>query len=94
MMPLLTYVPRTDNKVRSRSAQCLGRVGTRGGAGETRFRMYYFRRVMVVPSSEAAGMAQGHKALFAAMHLSAHLPAASFGVPITQVVEVGLEVEI
>jgi len=49
---------------------------------------------MVVPSSEAAGMAQGHKALFAAMHLSAHLPAASFGVPITQVVEVGLEVEI
>jgi len=32
--------------------------------------------------------------LFAAMHLNANLPAAYFGVPTTQVVEVGLEVEI
>ena len=32
--------------------------------------------------------------LFAAMHLNANLPAAYFGVPTSQVVEVGLEVEI
>ena len=34
------------------------------------------------------------KALFASMHLNANLPAAYFGVPVSQVVEVGLEVEI
>ena len=55
---------------------------------------YYFRRVMVVPSSKAPGIARWRKALFAAMHLNANLPAAYFGVPTTQVVEVGLEVEI
>ena len=55
---------------------------------------YYFRRVMVVPSGTAPGMARWRKALFAAMHLNANLPAAYFGVPTTQVVEVGLEVEI
>jgi KUP system potassium uptake protein len=55
---------------------------------------YYFRRVMVIPSGKAAGMATWRKALFAAMHLNANLPAAYFGVPPAQVVEVGLEVEI
>ena len=55
---------------------------------------YYFRRVMVVPSGTAPGMARWRKALFAAMHLNANLPAAYFGVPTPQVVEVGLEVEI
>jgi KUP system potassium uptake protein len=55
---------------------------------------YYFRRVMVIPSAKAAGMAVWRKALFAAMHLNANLPAAYFGVPASQVVEVGLEVEI
>jgi len=55
---------------------------------------YYFRRVMVIPSDRTAGMASWRKALFAAMHLNANLPAAYFGVPVAQVVEVGLEVEI
>jgi KUP system potassium uptake protein len=54
---------------------------------------YYFRRVMVIPGN-APGMAAWRKSLFAAMHLNANLPAAYFGVPAAQVVEVGLEVEI
>ena len=55
---------------------------------------YYFRRVMVIPSNKVSGMAVWRKSLFAAMHLNANLPAAYFGVPAAQVVEVGLEVEI
>jgi KUP system potassium uptake protein len=55
---------------------------------------YYFRRVMVIASEKESGMAVWRKSLFAAMHLNANLPAAYFGVPPTQVVEVGLEVEI
>ena len=55
---------------------------------------YYFRRVMVIPKGKEPGMAMWRKELFAAMHLNANLPAAYFGVPPTQVVEVGLEVEI
>ncbi|HJS83912.1 MAG TPA: potassium transporter Kup [Acetobacteraceae bacterium] len=55
---------------------------------------YYFRRVMVVPRHQIPGMALWRKGLFAAMHLNANLPAAYFGVPTSQVVEVGLEVEI
>ena len=55
---------------------------------------YYFRRVMVIPSDKVSGMAVWRKSLFATMHLNAHLPAAYFGVPAAQVVEVGLEVEI
>jgi KUP system potassium uptake protein len=55
---------------------------------------YYFRRVMVIPGHVTNGMSSWRKALFAAMHLNANLPAAYFGVPAAQVVEVGLEVEI
>jgi KUP system potassium uptake protein len=56
---------------------------------------YYFRRVMVIPSGKVPGMAVWREGLFAAMHLNANLPAASyFGVPTAQVVEIGLEVEI
>jgi KUP system potassium uptake protein len=55
---------------------------------------YYFRRVMVIASAKAAGMAMWRKAVFATMHLNANLPAAYFKVPTSQVVEVGLEVEI
>jgi len=55
---------------------------------------YYFRRVMIVPCGKVPGMALWRKGLFAAMHLNANLPAAYFGVPTSQVVEVGLEVEI
>jgi KUP system potassium uptake protein len=55
---------------------------------------YYFRRVMVIPSGKVPGMAVWRERLFAAMHLNANLPAAYFGVPTAQVVEVGLEVEI
>ena len=55
---------------------------------------YYFRRVMVLASGKVPGMAVWRERLFAAMHLNANLPAAYFGVPPAQVVEVGLEVEI
>ena len=55
---------------------------------------YYFRRVMVIPVFNASGMAVWRKSLFAKMHLNANLPAAYFGVPAAQVVEVGVEVEI
>jgi KUP system potassium uptake protein len=55
---------------------------------------YYFRRVMVIASEKSSGMSVWRKSLFAMMHLNANLPAAYFGVPPTQVVEVGLEVEI
>jgi KUP system potassium uptake protein len=55
---------------------------------------YYFRRVMVIASEKASGMAAWRKSLFATMHLNANLPAAYFKVPAAQVVEVGLEVEI
>jgi KUP system potassium uptake protein len=48
---------------------------------------------MVIPSDKAFGMATWRKSLFAAMHLNANLPAAYFGVPAAQVVEVGLEIE-
>jgi KUP system potassium uptake protein len=54
---------------------------------------YYFRRVMVIPG-EGGGMSVWRKSLFATMHLNANLPAASFGVPTAQVVEVGIEVDI
>ena len=55
---------------------------------------YYFRRVMVVARGKLPGMAVWRERLFAAMHLNANLPAAYFGVPTAQVIEVGLEVEI
>jgi KUP system potassium uptake protein len=55
---------------------------------------YYFRRVMVIATNKIGGMAVWRKSLFAIMHLNANLPAAYFGVPPSQVVEVGLEVEI
>ncbi|MBV8578576.1 MAG: KUP/HAK/KT family potassium transporter [Acetobacteraceae bacterium] len=55
---------------------------------------YYFRRVMVVARGKVPGMSKWRQSLFAMMHLNANLPAAYFGVPVAQVVEVGLEVEI
>jgi KUP system potassium uptake protein len=55
---------------------------------------YLFRRVMVVARGKVPGMAVWREEIFAAMHLNANLPAAYFGVPTPQVVEVGLEVEI
>jgi KUP system potassium uptake protein len=55
---------------------------------------FYSRRIMVVPSGNVPGMAVWRERLFAAMHLNANLPAAHFGVPTSQVIEVGLEVEI
>jgi KUP system potassium uptake protein len=54
---------------------------------------YYFRPVMVIPGT-ASGIGVWRKSLFATLHLNANLPAAYFGVPAAQVVEVGLEVEI
>ncbi len=55
---------------------------------------YYLRRETVVPSERAGGMAQWRKALFAAMLLNANRSAFYYGLPLAQVVEVGLEVEI
>jgi KUP system potassium uptake protein len=55
---------------------------------------FYSRRIMVVPSGIVPGMAVWRRRIFAAMHLNANLPAAYYGVPTAQVVEVGLEVEI
>ena len=55
---------------------------------------FYSRRIMVIPTGKVPGMAVWRERLFAAMHLNANLPAAYFGVPTSQVVEVGLEVEI
>ena len=55
---------------------------------------FYSRRIMVVANGKVPGMAVWRERLFAAMHLNANLPAAYFGVPTEQVVEVGLEVEI
>jgi KUP system potassium uptake protein len=55
---------------------------------------FYSRRVMVIANGKVPGMAVWRERLFAAMHLNANLPAAYFGVPTGQVVEVGLEVEI
>jgi KUP system potassium uptake protein len=55
---------------------------------------FYSRRVMVIPRGIVPGMAVWRQRIFAAMHLNANLPAAYFGVPASQVVEVGLEVEI
>jgi KUP system potassium uptake protein len=55
---------------------------------------FYSRRVMVVSTGKVPGMAVWRERLFAAMHLNANLPAAYYGVPTSQVVEVGLEIEI
>jgi KUP system potassium uptake protein len=55
---------------------------------------FYSRRIMVVANGKVPGMAVWRERIFAAMHLNANLPAAYFGVPTRQVVEVGLEVEI
>ena len=55
---------------------------------------FYSRRIMVIASGKVPGMAVWRERMFAAMHLNANLPAAYFGVPTAQVVEMGLEVEI
>jgi KUP system potassium uptake protein len=55
---------------------------------------FYSRRVMVIANGKVPGMAVWRERIFAAMHLNANLPAAYFGVPTGQVVELGLEVEI
>jgi KUP system potassium uptake protein len=48
----------------------------------------------IFASGKVPGMAVWRERLFAAMYLNANLPAAYFGVPTAQVVEVGLEGEI
>ncbi len=55
---------------------------------------YYFRRDTIVPTHRPAGIAFWRKTLFSAMHLNANRTAAYFGVRPTQVIEIGLEVEI
>jgi len=55
---------------------------------------YYLRRETVIPSDRPGGMARWRKALFAAMLLNANRSAAYYCLPLAQVVEIGLEVEI
>ncbi|MDQ2802878.1 MAG: KUP/HAK/KT family potassium transporter [Pseudomonadota bacterium] len=53
---------------------------------------YYLRRETVISSDRPGGMARWRKALFAAMPLNANR-SADDGLPLAQVVKVGLEVE-
>ena len=55
---------------------------------------YCLRRETVIPSDRASGMARWRKTLFAAMLLNADRSASFYGLPLAQVVEVGLEVAI
>ena len=55
---------------------------------------YYLRRETVIPSDQHTGMARWRKSLFGTMLLNASRPAAYYGLPASQVAEVGLEVEI
>ena len=55
---------------------------------------YYLRRETVIPSKQAGGMARWRKSLFAAMLLNANRSASYYWLPLAQVVEVGLEVEV
>ena len=55
---------------------------------------WYLRRETVIPSEQPGGMARWRKALFATMLLNANRTASYYCLPVAQVVEVGLEVEI
>jgi len=55
---------------------------------------YYLRRETVIPSEQPGGMARWRKALYAAMLLNANRSASYYGLPLAQVVEIGLEVQI
>jgi len=55
---------------------------------------YYLRRETVIPSETPGGMARWRKSLFAAMLLGANRSASYYGLPLAQVVEIGLEVEL
>jgi KUP system potassium uptake protein len=55
---------------------------------------YYVGRENVVPSDAVAGMAVWRETLFAFLQRNAYGSAAFFGVPATQVVEFGTEIEI
>ncbi len=55
---------------------------------------YFLRRETVVASDQPTGMVRRCKTLFATMLLNANRPASYYGLPLTQVVEIGLEVEI
>jgi len=55
---------------------------------------YYLRRETVTPAEQAGGMARWRKALYAAMLLNANRSASYYGLPLAQVVEIGLEVQI
>ena len=55
---------------------------------------YYLRRETVVVSRASAAMAQWRRSLFAAMLLNANRSASYYGLPLAQVVEIGIEVEI
>ncbi len=55
---------------------------------------YYLRRETVLASDQPTGMAHWRKSLFVAMLLNANRSAAYYELPLAQVVEIGLEVEI
>src|SRR5271166_863389 len=55
---------------------------------------YYFRRETLIPADKIPGLARWRKSLFSSMHRNAYRSAAYYGVPASQVVEIGLELEI
>jgi len=55
---------------------------------------YYLRRETVTPAEQPGGMARWRKALYAAMLLNANRSASYYGLPLAQVLEIGLEVQI
>ena len=55
---------------------------------------YYLRRETVVVSRASRAMARWRRSLFAAMVLNANRSASYYGLPLAQVVEIGIEVEI
>ncbi len=55
---------------------------------------YYLRRETVTPAEQPGGMARWRKALYAAMLLNANRSASYYGLPLAQVIKIGLEVQI
>ncbi len=55
---------------------------------------YYLGRETIVPTERIAGMGVWRKSLYAFMQRNAERSAAYFGIPVAQVVELGIEIEI
>jgi KUP system potassium uptake protein len=55
---------------------------------------YYIGRETIIPTAHIPGIGVWREAVFAFMQRNAERSAAYFGIPTSQVVEIGLEVEI